>query len=258
MSFLNHVVEFVRVLASEVSGPNAAVLYDVAGVAGFRYAADGTIEGDDTSDAAGELDKQEPYQALGIVGRPLPPEGDLFLESLALRSADGLIPFAHRDLRINRALNPGGGSTTPREGQILFAGYGGAFVGHSMTAESTGTKRGNVTTIYVPYDFDAQGVPQKAHAISIDPSDGNSSISIVHGSGVFFSLTENAGGGGPGIVWAIDAQTFGRMSPGEFMVNAARITMKGNVYIGRTPEAGAPLLGGPISPPCPSLFVSPA
>lgn len=245
MSFLNHVVEFCKVIASSVARGSGATLYNIAGIAGF----DGE-EGEQATD-------QEVFSALGIIGRPLPPEGDLFAEALAVRTEDGLLPLAFRDLRLHRALNPSGTPTTPREGQQVFVGYGGAFLSHSMTAAPTGSKRGNVTTLYVPYDFDGAGVPQKAHAISIDPSDGNSSISIVHGDGVFFTLTDDAGAGSPGIVWSVDAQTFGRISADEFMVNAAKIMLRGNVYVGRTPEAGVQLLGGPISPPCPSLYVSP-
>ena len=258
MSALNQIIEFAKVIASSVAGPHAAALFNLTGIGGFSYDEDGAVVGEDTSDDGGEqAHEQEAYQSLGIIGRPLPPEGDLFAEALTLRAEDGLIPFAFRDLRINRAINPSSNGTTPREGQLLFAGYGGAFISHAMTAAPTGSKRGNVTTIYVPYDFDGDGVPQKAHAISIDPSDDNSSISIVHGDGVFFTLTEDAGAGSPGILWAVDGQTFGRMSSGEFLVQAAKITLKGNCFVGRQAEAGAPLLPGPTSPPCPSLHLSP-
>lgn len=253
MSFLNQVVEFAKVLGSAVGGPNAATLFNVTGIGGFALDADGQVTGADDADDGGEqAHEQETFQALGVIGRPLPPEGDLFAEALTLRTADGLVPFAFRDLRLHRALNPGGGTTTPREGQLMFAGYGGAFLSHALTPAKT-----NVTTLYVPYAF-VGGVPTKAHAISIDPSAGNSSVSIVHGDGVFFTLTEDAGAGAPGIAWAVDASTFGRISAGEFVVNAAKIMMKGNVYLGAAAELGAPLLPGPTSPPGPSVFISPA
>lgn len=259
MSFVNHVIEFAKVISSSLGGPSAATLFNLTGIGGFAVDADGQVTGEDVSDEGGEqAHEQEAYQALGIVGRPLPPDGDAFLESLALRTADGLVPFAFRDLRLHRALNPGGGSTTPREGQLLFAGYGGAFLSHAMTAGNVGAKKGNVTTLYVPYAFDSEGVPQKAHAISIDPTDGNSSITLVHGDGVFLSLTEDAGSGGPGITWAVGNQTFGRISAGEVLVQAAKIYLKGNCYLGAQAEAGLPLLGGPVSPPGPSIFISPA
>lgn len=244
MSLLNHVAEFVKVIASSLGGTSGAVLANVVGI---------TAGDDDTGEQAHE---QETYGALGVVGRPLPPEGDAFAEALALRTEDGLVPYAWRDLRLHRALNPSGTPTTPREGQLMFAGYGGAFLSHSMTDDNTGSKRGNVSVLYCPYDFNADGVAQKAHAIILDPTTGNESISVVHGSGVFFTLSGNTGSG-PGIVASVDGSTFLRMSPGELSVSAAKILLKGNVYVGRQAEAGAPLLPGIASPPCMSLFVSP-
>lgn len=259
MSALNQFVEFCKVVSSAVIGSNAAVVQNVTGAGGFAMDEDGNVTGEDESDDGGEQGhEQETFGALGIVARPLPPEGDLFAEALALRTDDGLIPYAYRDLRLHRALNPGGDPVTPAEGQIMLVGYGGAFLSHAMTAGNVGSRRGNVTTLYVPYDFDGSGVPQKAHAISIDPTTGNSSITFVHGDGVFLSLTDDAGAGGPGIVWAIDGSTFGRISAGEFVVNAAKIALKGNVYLGAQAEAGVPLLPGVASPPGPSVFISPA
>lgn len=245
MSFVNHVVEFCRVIASSVAGTNGATLYNVAGIAGFE-------PGDDQGEQAHE---QEVFQSLGVIGRPLPPEGDLFAEALAVRTEDGLLPFGFRDLRLHRAVNPSGTPTTPREGQTMFVGYGGAFLSHSMTAAATGSKRGNVTTLYVPYDFDSNGVPQKAHAVILDPSNGNSSISLVHGDGVFFTLSEDTGTG-PGILASVDGATFLRMAAGELTLQAERVTLKGNVYLGRDAEHGVQLLGGPISPASASIFVS--
>lgn len=240
-------------------GSNAAVVYNLTGIGGFSVDDDGQIDGEDESDEGGEqAHEQEWFSALGVIARPLPPEGDLFAEALALRTDDGLVPYAFRDLRINRALNPSGNPVTPAAGQLLFAGYGGAFLSHAMTEGNVGSKRGNVTTLYVPYLFDSSGVPTKAHAISIDPTTGQSSITIVHGDGVFFSLTEDAGTGSAGIVATVDGSTFLRMSPGELTLNAAKITLKGNCYLGAQAEAGLPLLPGVASPPGPSVFISPA
>ena len=257
MSFLNHVVEFVKVIASSVAGANAATVYNVAGIAGFAVDEDGQITGESTDDDEGEqAHEQEVFQSLGIIGRPLPPSGDLFAEALTVRTEDGLLPFAFRDLRLHRALNPSGTPTTPREGQLMFAGYGGAFLSHSMTASNTGSKKGNVTTLYCPYDFDANGVPQKAHAIIINPSSDANSISIVHGAGVFFTLTGDTGAG-PGLVASVGSSTFLRMTDGELTLQAERVLLKGNVFLGRLAEAGVQLLGGPVTPASPSVFVSP-
>jgi hypothetical protein len=246
VSFLNHVVEFCKVIASSVAGTNGATLFNVAGIAGFE-------PGEDQGEQAHE---QEVFQSLGVIGRPLPPEADLFAEALAVRTEDGLLPIGYRDLRLHRAVNPSGTPTTPREGQTMFVGYGGAFLSHSMTAEPTGSKRGNVTTLYVPYAFDGAGVPQKAHAIIINPSDDASSISLVHGDGIFFTLSEETGTG-PGLLASVGGSTFLRMTAGELTLQAEKVLLKGNVYLGRSAEAGVQLLGGPVSPPCPSLFVSP-
>jgi len=244
VSLLNQVAEFVKVIASSLGSTNGATLANVTGIDG----------GDEQTREKGN--DEEMYQALGVIGRPLPPEGDAFAEALAVRTEDGFVPFAWRDLRLHRALNPSGAPTTPREGQLMFVGYGGAFLSHSMTDGNTGSKRGNVVTLYCPYDFDADGAPQKAHAIIIDPTDGNRAISIVHGSGLFFTMAEDTGSG-PGIVASVDGSTFMRMSPGEFSVSAEKILLKGNCYLGRQAEAGAPLLPGIASPPCMSLYLSP-
>lgn len=252
MSFLNQVLEFCKVIASSVGGTHAAALYNLTGIGGFALDADGEITGDDESDEGGEqAHEQECFQALGVIGRPLPPEADLFAEAICARTEDGLVPFAFRDLRLHRSINPSGTPTTPAEGQLMFVGYGGAFLSHAMTAANTGSKRGNVSTLYCPHDFDASGVPQKAHAITLDGSSGNRSISIVHSSGAVFTLTDNA------ITWMVDAATFATMRPGELTLNAAKILLKGNCYLGAQAEVGLPLLAGPASPPSPSVFVSP-
>lgn len=250
MSILDRVIQFARVVSSTLGEINQATLYNLEGAGGFEIDSAGNVTGLADGDGQGEQAvAQEVYSALGIVARPLPPEGDLFTEALAARTEDGLVPFALRDLRIHRAINAGG-TSAPAAGQIMLGGYGGAFVSHTHDTSSGE----DVTTVYVPYDFNGSGVPQKAHAITIDPSSG---INMVHGDGVFLSLTDDAGTGDPGIVWATDASTFGRIGGGEVLVHAAKITLKGNVYAGAQPEVGLPLLAGASSPACPSLFLSP-
>lgn len=244
MSALDAVAAFVKVVGSALVGGETT--FNVKAIGAF-----GGFDGDDTDSSGEQATGQVGYSSLGILGRPLPPEGSLFAEAAALRVDNGLSPIGWRDLRLHRALPAG---LSP--GQLVFAGYGGALLSHALTDDEVGSQRANLATWYVPYAFDGDGVPQKAHTISIDPTPGNSSISIVHGDGVFLTLTEDAGGG-PGISWAVNGATFGRMKAGEVLIQAAKIMLKGNVYIGAQAEAGAPLLAGPISPPCPSLFVSP-
>jgi len=257
MSALDRIVAFVKAVSSTVEGENSEARYNVTGAGGFRVGAGGAItngSGDDGDDAGEQASSQEGYASLGVVGRPLPPDGNLFAEAAALRTDDGLLPFGWRDLRLSRAVNPGGGAATPTEGQLMFAGYGGAFLSHAMAPDAPGS---NISTWYLPFDFDGDGVPQKAHVVSMDPTPGNSTIQLVHADGVVVALTEDAGGGAPGITWAVDDATFGSMKPGEVTISANKIMLKGNVYVGAQAEAGLPLLAGAASPPCPSLFVSP-
>lgn len=244
MSALDAVASFVKLVASALV--DGEPVYSVTAIGGFTLGTDGTATDTDDSDDGGEQSaEQVGYAALGIIGRPLPPDGDLFAEALAIRVDGGLSPVGWRDMRLHRAINPGGGSTTPAEGQIMLVGYGGSFL--SFAVNEAGA---SIATLYVPFEFDGDGVPTKAHAIAIDPSSGNSSITLIHADGARVALTEN------GISWAIDAETFGAMRAGEFTVNAARIMLKGNVYVGAAAELGIPLLAGASSPPCPSLFVS--
>lgn len=255
MSFLDQVVEFAKVLGSAVTGSNSAVTYNVTGVGDFREDASGSVIGSDDTDAAGDQgDAQPAYQSLGVVGRPLPPEGELWAESVALRTADGLEPIAYRDLRINRALNPTGAGTAPKEGQVFLAGYAGAFLSHELATADSGDQKPNITTLYVPYSFSG-GVPAKAHAIVIDPVVG---IQIINGEGAFLSLANDVGNGEPGIVWGMSAGSFGRISESEAVIQAPKIMLKGNVYLGAEADAGVPLLAGPSSPPGPSVYISPA
>jgi hypothetical protein len=259
VTLLDNVIQFVKVVASEVVGTNSAIAYNVTGIGGFKTNAAGEVTTDDDGDDAGEQAHEQPvYSALGMVGRPLPPNADGFLEGIALRVDDGLETFAQRDLRINRALNPTGAGTAPAAGQIGFAGYGGGFVSVRQATAESGSKTPDVFTIYVPYEFDGSGVPTKAHAVIIDPTPGNSSIQLIHGDGVFVTMSEETGEG-PGLVAAVGADTFLRMSAGKLTLQATEILLKGNCYLGRGPSPAAflPLLAGPASPPGPSIFISP-
>lgn len=243
MTALDAVAAFVKIVGSAlVGGEPTFSLRAIGGFGGF----DG---GGDDSDAGGEqASGQVGYSALGVVGRPLPPEGSRFAEAVALRIDDGLSPVAWRDLRLFDAVRP-------EPGQLAFAGYGGAVLSHAMTDGDVGSKPANRATWYVPFDFDSSGVPQKAHTISIDPTPGQSSIALVHADGVFVSLTEDTGAG-PGVVVSVDGETFLRMSPGQVTIQAAQIMLKGNVAVGRQAETGLPLLPGAASQGCPSLYVS--
>lgn len=251
MSFLDQVIEFVKVIRSEVRGENAAVLYDIVGIGGFSS---DLTSADLTDDGSEQAPQQPAYQALGILSAPLPPsDQQLFLEAMAVRTSDGLEPFAYKDLRLNRAANPTGAAAAPAPGQTMLVGYGGGVISHQMTPDNVGDQKGSITHLYVPYAY-SNGVPTKSHAIIIDPTDGNSSIQLIHGDGVRFLLQEETGAG-PGILATIDNATFLRMAAGELTVQADKILLKGNVYLGRAAEIGVPIALGTLSP-AGSVFAS--
>lgn len=244
MGLLDQVIEFAKVLGSAVAGRNAAVTYNLTGIGDFLEDVSGNVTGDDAGDESGErADEQPGYQALGVVARPLDPEGQLYAESVAARTSDGMEPFAWRDLRINRALNPTGAGTAPKKGQVMFAGYAGAFLSHELAAADSGDQKPNVTTLYVPYSF-TDGVPAKAHVVVIDPTIG---IQIINGEGAFLSLANDVGNGEPGIVWGMSASSFGRISESEALVHAPKIMLKGNVYLGASAETGVPVSPSSVS-----------
>ena len=247
MSALDQVVAFVRVLGSTLLG--------TAREPGYNVAAGGDFDSPDADVNQGETAAEQiGHQPLGYIARPLDPDVDGFAEAISLRVDGGLQPLGWRDLRINRMLNPDSPGATPEKGQQVLAGYGGAMLSHSMTAAASGSRKANIGVWYVPYEFSGR-TPGKAHAIIVDPTAGNSNISLIHGDGMRVTLTEDTGNG-PGLLLAVDGQTFLRMTAGELTVNAARILLKGNTYLGAQAELGVPFTGGPAMLPSPSVFLS--
>jgi hypothetical protein len=173
---LDYLIGFGKIIASSVSTRTKAVLLNIVGSAGDASGGDG--------DEAGETAaNQDHYTALGLVFRPRPPtkkDGvDQYAEPLFIRTGDGLVPFAYRDLRLNEFF------PAPKEASITWVGYAGAFDANEASFESDEPHRpkSSVRTTYVPYAFQ-NGVPTKAHTITIDGTAGNESISIVHGDGM--------------------------------------------------------------------------
>lgn len=181
-SFFDRTFARVTVASSSLSPDTGQPLYDVSG-AGLS---------DDPTDSKGESkDAQEGYSAGGVVFRPLAPEKgqDLFLEALAVRTSDGLVPMVYRDKRILERINRGGG-VAPKEGQILYAGYGGAFLSYEFQATDT---RDNVM-MYVPYERNGAGVPTKAHIITLGKDgSGKPLVSVISGEGPRLVLLEDKG-----------------------------------------------------------------
>lgn len=250
MSLLDKVVAFCKVLGSSVLGRNSTVAYHLT--AGGGFSADGTSE--DASDDAGEQAHDQPtYSALGFLARPLDPSSEGYCEAAALRTSDGLESIGVRDPRLSRAADPLGAGV-PAKGQQVIVGYGGAVISLTMTPAASGSRKANVLTLYVPHDFDGDGVAQKSHTLVIDPEQG---IQLIHSSGAVLQLCNDVGNGEPGINWAVSDESFGRISAAEAVIQAPKIMLKGNVYLGASAETGLPLLAGPASPPSPSVFVSP-
>lgn len=240
MKVSGFLVSFMRVVGSTVLGDHSAVLVGGDGAVGGL--------GDDESDAElGErMEDVEMYSALGVIARPRPPEtpqgtnAEIAAEAMAARTSSGLVPIAWRDLRLNRMF------PAPKPGTTALVGYGGGFLAFDDGASA---QKNSLSTLYVPYARNGSGVPQKAHVIALNPD--TESIHIIHGDGYAIVLDKDNG-----ITMRADSTTWLSMKPGEFTVVASKIVLQGNVALGANPTTGVPLLPGPASPPCPSLFVS--
>jgi hypothetical protein len=216
-----------QVGGSSVSGPFGAV----------RFAGSGTVDGEETQDA-------ESFGAPGIICRPRPPSDvtgldgstqyGVGLESVGARMGDAVRPMAYRDLRLNRAF------PAPAEGTMAFVGYGGGFLSFSDDAQLQ-----SITTLYVPYDFDSDGVPAKCHTIILDPD--KETVSVVQGDGRSILLSDK------GIIIRADGSTWLEMKDGAVTITAAAIKLHGSVSVGS--GVGAVALTPGVS--CPSLFLSP-
>ena len=249
---LDFVVEFAKITTSSLDDTSSAVLLNVAGVAGYQDdLTNGTTVADD--DGSG-IEGAEQFQALGMVGRPLPPRTidgrDFFTEVVCMKTADGLVPIAFRDLRLQMQ-----GGSAPAEGVIAMVGYGGGF--HSMTPVPNGDDPaggGTIQVLYCPYDFDSNGTAQKAHSVIMDPTTGNESIMVVHADGMAITmggdeeLTLKNADGSTSIVLDADGC---KIQGNQIQLNSPK------VVIG-SPTTAVPLLAGPASPPSSMLFISPA
>lgn len=183
MGFFDKVFARVTVAKSSLSKQTGQPLYDLSGI-GFS---------DDPTDSRGESkDSQEAYGSGGVVFRPPPPDKsapDLFCEAIAARTSDGLVPVAFRDKRIIERINRGGG-VAPKEGQILYAGYGGGFLSFELV--TTGTR--DQAQLYIPYERNGAGVPTKAHSITLGKDGtGKPLLSVVSGEGPRLILLDNKG-----------------------------------------------------------------
>lgn len=254
----DYVVQFGKVSGSTVlSDSTGAPLWNIAGIGEMDAELD-TPELIYDDDKGERTDDADVFGSLGIVGRPLRPTTllgvqDEHAEVACLRTADGLVPLATRDIRTKMQGNG------PAEGTIALVGYGGGFHSISPLLTKSGDNEENISSIdgathviYCPYDFDSSGVAQKAHTITIDPTEGNESIAIVHADGQAVLLQND----GSIQTQSPDGQSFIKIEDGKITLQSDQVVFNGSVYIG-DPLLGIPLLAGPASPPCPRLFVSP-
>jgi hypothetical protein len=254
----DYVIQFGKVSGTSVlTDSSGATQWNVTGIAGL----DNTLDESEqiVSDNDGErTDNADVFGALGIIGSPLRPttfdNRDEHAEVACLRTADGLVPLSTRDIRTKMQGNG------PTEGTIALVGYGGGF--HSISPLLT--KSGDGATIqsidgathviYCPYDFNSSGVAQKAHSITIDPTSGNESLSIVHSNGQAVLLQND----GSIQLQSPNGQSFMKIDDSKITLQSDQISFNGGMVSVGDPTKGVPdLLGGAASPPCPRMFYSP-
>ncbi len=249
------VVRFSTAVSSSLHEQNGSIQYSITGIMGFEgeVGSPGSVTFDDGTAAEGTNDA-EIYTAPGIIGRPLPPRTingvEQHMDVVCIQTVEGLVPIAYRDLRLAMA-----GGSAPGEGVLAFVGYGGGF--HSMTPVEIGADPaggGTLHVIYCPFDFDSDGVAQKAHSIILDPTVGNESIMIAHANGLALTMSDadkkaivmkNAAG---------DATL--RLDDDGITLTATTIVLSGGVIVGN-PLTAVPLLPGAASPGSTVFYVSP-
>lgn len=250
------VIQFGKVAGSTVLSDSTGIpLWNVTGISGIDEL-DETPEVNYDDNQGERTDNADVFGSLGVIGRPLPGTRfrgqDEHAEVACLRTADGLLPIASRDVRTRMQGNG------PNEGTIALVGYGGGFHSISPLVERSGAEqeiseiKGAIHVIYCPYDYDADGVAQKAHSITIDPTEDNESISIVHADGQAILLQND----GSIQMQSPDGQSFIKIEDGKITLQSEQVIFNGTVAIGN-PSVCVPLLAGPASPPCPRLVVSP-
>jgi hypothetical protein len=182
---------------------------------GARKVLVATIEGIDGESSAGQI----VYGALGLIARALPADANGAVEPIYARTEDGLVPIAARDPRLSARTNP-------KDGEVMLVQYDGGFVSLKRNADNDGTD----VTIYAPK---ADG--SKASAISIDTSDANSNVTIMHDTGVSVQLADGK------------ILLMNRLGDAYIEVNDTGIVINGNVKINGAMVVGSPASGAPVA-----------
>lgn len=118
------------------------------------------------------------FGAVGLVSRALPENEDGAAEYIGVKSGDEARMFAGRDERLTSKVNP-------KDGEVILVQYRGGFISLRDNADKNGTD----ITIYAVRN-DADGNPEKASVISLDSSDAQNNIMIIHESGSSFVMTK--------------------------------------------------------------------
>lgn len=183
------------------------------------------------------------YGALGVVHRPLPPDGTAHAEALSIRMGDSLIPIAWRDVRLDAV------GSDFAVGETGFVGYGGGSFRSGLTATPSGDQFATVHTIRAPYEF-AGGVAAKEHVIKIDPTPGSETITVTHGEGHSVTL-------GPDAIVMQNGDARAELSSSRFRVDAQLIELQAvAVKLGSNVASAAPLLPGAGSQASASVHIS--
>jgi len=246
------ILQFAKVVSSSLfeppgGGNTKPVQFSIEGV-GDPSELDG-FEGEiPTEESTGEQDDADIFGVLGVTARPLPPSTAATVsehaEVVCIRTADGLVPIASRDVRLKMF------GAAPNEGTVALVGYGGGY--HSIApVDNDDLTKGAIQTIYCPYDFNSSGVAQKAHVITLDPTAGNESIAIVHAEGTAITMSANKE-----ILLKNSTGTSYLMIDDNGITMTGQINLAGSVVIGNSATA-IPLLAGVASGPCTTLFLSP-
>jgi hypothetical protein len=241
----DYVVQFSRVLGSSVTtgaGRAEGVSYSIEGLAALDLADPASAAFNRDANKGERNEQAEVFGALGVMARPLPPEGKHHAVVMALRTADGLLPIAARDLRL------GVGGSGLAVGAVALVGYGGGF--HVVQpVDPKNLSKGAIQILYCPFQFNGSGVPAKAHTITLDPTPGNESITIAHADGMAVSM-----GNGQLTLRSKDGSAFITLDGGDLLLNG-NVKITGALQFGGPagvfPVAlvgappGTPLLGGP-------------
>lgn len=232
---------FAKVVVTMVGEKSRAILANLAGPASSF-----DLQNPEADAGAESVLKQETFGALGLIVRSRPASSTGHTEAFCARLGDSLLPIAYRDLRLHKSY------PNPKDGSAAFVGYGGGFHSLEDTEGNSGDQKATVQILYVPYSFSG-GVPAKAHVITIDPSSGNESVTIVHGEGM--ALTMMAGGKNSVVLKNKSGSAYVEIND-DGITLSGNVTVAGGMVVGASvPGAAAAALPAMTAALTPSAFL---